>query len=78
MVGLLPLCAVTVFEGELLKKYPELVPRLRQFLDARPELTAFIQDPAKRGEQRPPARLGPERREAASRAGPDARRAASS
>ncbi len=29
MVGLLPLCAVTVFEGELLKKYPELVPRLQ-------------------------------------------------
>ena len=25
MVGLLPLCAVTVFEGELLEKYPELV-----------------------------------------------------
>ena len=45
MVGLLPLCAVTVFEGELLKKYPELVPRLQRFLDARPELTAFIHDP---------------------------------
>ncbi len=50
MVGLLPLCAVTVFEGELLKKYPALVPRLQRFLDARPELTAFIQNPAKRGE----------------------------
>jgi hypothetical protein len=50
MVGLLPLCAVTVFEGALLTKYPELVPRLRQFLEARPELTAFIQDPTKRGE----------------------------
>ena len=51
MVGLLPFCAVTVFEGELLKKYPELVPRLQRFLGARPELTAFIQDPAKRGEK---------------------------
>ena len=50
MVGLLPLCAVTVFEGELLKKYPELAPRLHRFLGARPELTAFIQDPARRGE----------------------------
>ena len=50
MVGLLPLCAVTVFEGALLKKYPELVPRLQQFLGVRPELTAFIQDPTKRGE----------------------------
>jgi Mannosylglycerate hydrolase MGH1-like glycoside hydrolase domain len=51
MVGLLPFCAVTVFEGELLKKYPELVPRFRWFADARPELTAFIQDPTKRGEK---------------------------
>jgi hypothetical protein len=50
MVGLLPLCAVTVFEGELLKKYPALVPRLQRFLDTRPELTAFIQNPARRGE----------------------------
>jgi hypothetical protein len=51
MVGLLPLCAVTVFEGQILKKHPELIPRLRRFLDARPELTAFIQDPAKRGQR---------------------------
>jgi Mannosylglycerate hydrolase MGH1-like glycoside hydrolase domain len=51
MVGLLPFCAVTVFEGELLKKFPELVDRFRRFLDARPELTAFIQDPKKRGER---------------------------
>ena len=51
MVGLLPFCAVTVFDGEMLKKYPEYVPRLRRFLDARPELTAFIQDPARRGQR---------------------------
>ena len=51
MVGLLPFCAVTVFEGELLKKHPELVPRFQRFLGTRPELTAFIQDPAKRGEK---------------------------
>ncbi len=50
MVGLLPLCAVTVFEGETLKKYPEMAPRVRSFLDARPELTAFIHDPKQRGE----------------------------
>jgi hypothetical protein len=49
MVGLLPLCAVTVFEGDLLKKYPEVAPRLRRFLDARPELRTFIQDPRERG-----------------------------
>ena len=29
MVGLLPLCAATVFEGELLNKYPELAERLQ-------------------------------------------------
>jgi mannosylglycerate hydrolase MGH1-like protein/glycosyl hydrolase family 63 len=51
MVGLLPFCAVTVFEGELLKKYPQLGARFKHFLDARPELTTFIQDPAKRGER---------------------------
>ena len=51
MVGLLPLCAVTVFEGALLKKYPELVPRLMRFLNARPELSALIHDPSARGEK---------------------------
>jgi len=50
MVGLLPLCAVTVFEGEVLKKYPELGERLRNFLGARQELTALIHDPATRGQ----------------------------
>jgi mannosylglycerate hydrolase MGH1-like protein len=49
MVGLLPLCAVTVFEGELRAKYPELAQRFRKFLAARPELTAFIHDPSKPG-----------------------------
>jgi hypothetical protein len=46
MVGLLPLCAVTVFEGGLMAKYPEVGQRLRQFLEARPEVRAFIHDPA--------------------------------
>jgi hypothetical protein len=49
MVGLLPLCAVTVFEGELIRKYPELRERARRFLTARPEVAAFIHDPAKLG-----------------------------
>ena len=49
MVGLLPFCAVTVFEGAVVARYPELGTRVRRFLDARPELTKFIQDPAKRG-----------------------------
>jgi hypothetical protein len=49
MVGLLPLCAVTVFEGEVLQKFPELAERMRRFLAARPELTAAIHDPAQAG-----------------------------
>jgi hypothetical protein len=49
MVGLLPLCAVTVFEGELLAKYPEVRHRFLKFREARPELTAFIHDPTKTG-----------------------------
>jgi len=49
MVGLLPLCAVTEFDGRLLEKYPELGQRFQTFLEARPELRAFIHDPARPG-----------------------------
>ncbi|HYV36970.1 MAG TPA: glucosidase, partial [Gemmataceae bacterium] len=49
MVGLLPLCAATTFDGEVMKKYPEIGERLKQFLAARPEIRAAIHDPAKRG-----------------------------
>jgi hypothetical protein len=49
IVGLLPLCAATVFDGELLKKSPELAERLRWFLESRPELRAAIHDPMKQG-----------------------------
>jgi hypothetical protein len=42
MVGLLPLCAVTIFEGEMRGKFPAMEQRLRQFLQARPELTRSI------------------------------------
>jgi hypothetical protein len=49
MVGLLPLCAATVFEGGFREKYPELMKRFHGFLDARPELASFIHDPNKLG-----------------------------
>ena len=49
MVGLLPLCATTVFEGDALVKYPELGERIRWFLEARPEIRAAIHDPVKTG-----------------------------
>ncbi len=49
MVGLLPLCAVTVFDGEVLAKYPELTQRLRRFVASRPELVDSIHDLARPG-----------------------------
>jgi hypothetical protein len=49
MVGLLPLCAATYFEGGQLAKYPELGERFTGFLEARPELCAAIHDPRKPG-----------------------------
>jgi hypothetical protein len=49
MVGLLPLCATTAFDGIVLKKYPEMAKRLSRFLEARPEISARIHDPGKTG-----------------------------
>ncbi len=49
MVGLLPFCAVTVFDQSLAKQYPEVGQAVREYLRARPELTAFIHDPLEPG-----------------------------
>jgi hypothetical protein len=49
MVGLLPLCAATVFPPALVEKYPEIAERYQWFLDARPELTTAFHDPRKTG-----------------------------
>jgi Glycosyl hydrolase family 63 C-terminal domain len=49
MVGLLPLCAATVFPGTFLEKLPDLRHRFNRFIEVRPELTAFIHDPMKLG-----------------------------
>jgi hypothetical protein len=49
MVGLLPLCAATTFEGQVLDKYPELIERATWFMLSRPELRAAIHDPVKTG-----------------------------
>ena len=49
MVGLLPLCATTVFEGVFRKKYPEQMKRFQGYFEARPELASFIHDPNKAG-----------------------------
>jgi hypothetical protein len=49
MVGLLPLCAVTAFDGVMLEKIPGVRDRLLKFIENRPELRAYIHDPLKRG-----------------------------
>ena len=49
MVGLLPLCAATTFDGEVMAKYPELGERFAWFLDSRPEVYATIHDPRRPG-----------------------------
>ena len=49
MVGLLPLCAATMFDGALVRKYPELGEQMQHFLNARPELRAAVHDPGKLG-----------------------------
>jgi hypothetical protein len=49
MVGLLPLCAVTVFEQKLVKQYPEVAQRMRGVLQARSEVTSFIHNPLQPG-----------------------------
>jgi hypothetical protein len=49
MVGLLPLCAATVFDGELLAKRPELRERLNWFFESRPEVCTAVHDPRKPG-----------------------------
>ena len=46
---LLPLCAVTVFEGNLMWKDPARTERLQRFLAERPRLRAVIHDPLKVG-----------------------------
>jgi hypothetical protein len=49
MVGLLPLCAATSFDGDVLRKNPELRERLVWFLESRSELRTSIHDPLKPG-----------------------------
>ncbi|HEY7284488.1 MAG TPA: hypothetical protein VH497_03520 [Vicinamibacterales bacterium] len=49
MVGLLPLCATTVFDGQHVLKDPDVASDLKRFLKTRPELREYIHDPIKRG-----------------------------
>ena len=49
MVGLLPLCAATVFEGEIFARYPEARASMERFLAARPEIQSTIHETMKTG-----------------------------
>ena len=49
MVGLLPFCAVTVFETGFGEKHPEAAKRMKAYLESRPELMNFIHNPTKFG-----------------------------
>lgn len=49
MVGLLPLCAATSFDGDLMAINPEIGERFETFLQSRPELRSSIHDPLKPG-----------------------------
>lgn len=42
MVGLLPLCAATVFEGDIIERYPRLVELIALFRNRHPELVAHV------------------------------------
>ncbi len=49
MVGLLPLCAVTSFDGDVIGSNAEFRKEMTRFLTARPELRGYIHDPTQMG-----------------------------
>ena len=51
MVGLLPICAITIIPEEILEKYPRLMKRVRNFFERRPELVSNLHDPCNKGER---------------------------
>ena len=51
MVGLLPICATTVIEPDVLKAMPDLLGRIQRFLDRHPELSATIGVPRQAGRE---------------------------
>ena len=75
MVGLLPLCAATMFDGRTAGEIPG-TRRAAAAGSSRPvpKYRAAIHDPTQARRRRPPARLHPGRNQAPPRAGQDARR----
>ena len=45
LVGILPMCAVTVIEPELIERYPRLAARIREYLDRNRDLLTTVADP---------------------------------
>src|SRR5215813_11422874 len=50
MVGLLPLCAVTVFYPETLLRFPDFLNKIRAFLERNAHLTINIAPPGRKGQ----------------------------
>jgi hypothetical protein len=49
LVGLLPMCAVTVVDAEIIGRFPQLAQRIRSYLERNHDLLANIADPLKPG-----------------------------
>ena len=49
LVGLLPLCATTVIEPDVIERYPKVAARVRAFLERNEDLLANIADPRRPG-----------------------------
>ncbi len=51
LVGLLPLCATTVIDADLLERYPQIAGKVRAFVERNRDLLANIADPLVPGVQ---------------------------
>jgi hypothetical protein len=49
LVGLLPLCATTVIEADVIERFPQLAAEVRRFVERNTDLLANIADPLKSG-----------------------------
>ena len=76
MVGLLPLCAATVFEGNAVERYPRLMELIALFRKRHPELVTHVAPTSDGfvGLQGTPAAVGAQQGEAGARARVHARR----
>ena len=76
LVGLLPICATTVIEADLLDRYPQIAGQVLTFLQRNQDLLVQYRRPACARRPRPAAPVPGERGQAAAHPGPDARRGA--